>query len=105
MISSILSLMGGFKGAIVGVLSLLAGLFGLFWKGRYNQERAAKERYAEAVKMHEAKEKVNQHDAFADGELDKSVELLREKVEHAESPEAGAEDVSAELDKYFGGKN
>ena len=79
MIETVLTLIGGLKGLIIGGLGLLGGLFGLFYKARFNREREEKQKAQAANKMYQAKDAVNRQDQSQDAEVEQKIDLVRDQ--------------------------
>lgn len=103
MIDLILSLLGGFKGLIVGAFSLIAGIWALWAKRKIGRQADTIAEQDRAISTYKVKEEVHQQDGKTDAEAYQKILELEEKVDHAESPEQAAGHVSGALDGYFGG--
>lgn len=102
MIDTILSLIGGIKGLIIGGLGLFGGLWAIWQRRTINKQKDTISQQTQVIKGHEAKEKVHVKDQEVDVDADNKVDNLREQVEHAGNQEAAAGQVGSALNGYFG---
>jgi hypothetical protein len=86
---------------------LIAGAGGLLviffqrWKNKRLQGKLDEQ--DRAISTYKVKEEIHQRDIKTDSELLENIEQLREKVNNAKSPEAGAGEISGAINNYFDG--
>ena len=101
MISTILTLIGGIKGEIIGAIGLLGGLWVLWMKRKNRNLQVENTELKQVNRMHEAKEKVHEQDRALETEADKQIEEIHEKVNQADTPEQAAQVVADGLNQFF----
>jgi hypothetical protein len=101
MIETILSIIGK---ALWPIIAAAGGLVVIFFQRWKNKRLQGKLDYQDRViSTYEVKEEIHRQDQAINDTTDKQINDLRERVDHAKTPEAGAGKVSGAINDYFGG--
>ncbi len=103
MIDLILSLIGGFKGLIVGAFGLIAGIWALWAKRKIGRQAETIEQQDRAISTYKVKEQIHSQDQATDTKTDQTVRELYEKILKEEPEQAAGEVAESDRQVFWQG--